>query len=200
MQWSSRNTNLQWLFLDLFFVPSFSIRLSSTSICYNHDKLCKLVLLELCCFHRPNSSYTSSATGGFHVQCSSEAHILLKICGKIKKSEMLLQLICRWGRNMQLQSKQNCLSSSMSMETHKSCWFIYHLSTNCYLQNLFDSKIVWNCCVLKFIQSVLYNVALHMTNLSNGDVILRSFTKQMRQNMAIILVRIFYPRSISRLE
>ena len=32
-----------------------------------------------------------------------------------------------------------------------------------------------------------------MTNLSNGDAILRSFTKQIRQNMAISLKRIFYP-------
>ena len=151
MKFTKHNCSVTF-FLDLFFVPSFSIRLSSTSICYNHDKLCKLVLLELLCCHRPNSGYTnaSSATGGFHVQCSRQT-ILLKICGKINKLEILLELICSWGQNMQL-SKQNCLSSTMSMETHKSCWFIYHLSTNCYLLNLFNSKIVWNC---QFIPSVL---------------------------------------------
>ena len=27
-----------------------------------------------------------------------------------------------------------------------SCWSIYYLITNCYLQNWFDVKIVWNCC------------------------------------------------------
>ena len=115
---------------------------------------------------------------------------------------ILLELICRLVevKRCSWVNKIAFLQLCPWMETHEICWSIYHLSTNCYLQNLFDSKIVWNCCVLKFILSVLYNVAVHMTNLSNGDVILRSITKQMRQNMAIILIRIFYPRSISRLE
>ena len=62
---------------------------------------------------------------------------------------------CSW------QNKIVFLQLCPWMETHEICWSIHHLSTNCYLQNLFDSKIVWNCCVLKFIQSVLYSRTAH---------------------------------------
>ena len=88
----------------------------------------------------------------------------------------------------------------MSMGTRKSCGFIYHLITKCCLQNLFKAKIVLNCCILN-IHSISFDVALaadhnYVTNLSNGDAILRSFTKQMTHITGVILIRIFYPRSL----
>ena len=39
----------------------------------------------------------------------------------------------------------------------KKGWFIYYFITNCYLQNVFDAKIVWNC---RIIHSISFNVAL----------------------------------------
>ena len=46
------------------------------------------------------------------------------------------------------------------------------------------------------VKSFLTHGHNYVINLSNGDAILRSFTKQMTHIMGVILIRIFYPPSL----
>ena len=68
-----------------------------------------------------------------------QPNILLKICGKIKKLEIIIigLLICSYGQKIELR-KQNCLSSTIitSMETREAVDLLLNYK-------LLSAKLVW---------------------------------------------------------